>query len=291
MAVVVYNLARQAETFTLIERKFYLNCFFITITVFAIALFGTLTNNLYIIKSKLLCFTANVFFMAYFFKKIHFMRLIIWALWIETLFYCCFPFALYLVKKKKYIAVILIFILCYLSPQFIGRKLYHLGFLWNRLDRCIPFILGLFLAIIHGNNLVWGKVKKYFRRISTLCLPLTVFMMYLWKIQEPLSKVVGFWSTGVYYAAVAVIFFFILGGSLVPKSAASRIFSSIPLRILGSISYSTYIIHIIIINATYNLFVPYNTEKMIAQFFLSLTLTFVAASITYYTFERKIFQF
>lgn len=209
----------------------------------------------------------------------------LWTVGLEEQFYILWPIAfVYLLGKgKKAIYRTLFLLLCF-TISFRWFLTYHSvhPMIWtNTFSRLDPFIFGIILAIYRDNHP--GKSKWSILEFI-IGLMFILSTMFLKNIGAQSKSVV------VEYPMIAIGFALIIDSSI-PQGAINGFFSNKVFVWLGKISYGLYIYHIIGIRAGYDisnyLFGPCDKFHIwLEQLFISLGLTILAATISYYYFER-----
>ena len=209
----------------------------------------------------------------------------LWTIGLEEQFYILWPiiFIYLLGKGEKAIYRSLFLLLCF-TISFRWFLTYHSVYpmiMRNTFSRLDPFIFGIILAIYRDNH----PGKNKFSILEFL-------IGFLFMLSTALFKNITFQSqsNAIEFLIIAIGFTLIIDASI-SKGLINGFFSSKVFVWLGKISYGLYIYHAIGIRAGYDisnyLFGPCDEFRVwLEQLFISLGLTILAATISYYYFER-----
>lgn len=190
-----------------------------------------------------------------------------WSLTFEFMFYIVSPAILIIKKDPAWVAVVA------LSACAVFYYFCEFNMIPNGNIRFIMFFSGIFIASCSNDSL---------RKIDAIVDEKVAVAFYI--------------ATTILYAVEAVtlgvfmLLYFVSAGLLMVKTVfgngfCNKLFSTLPLRYLGRVSYSFYLIHVFTIAITY--------DEMKFSFFLGLPIAFLlsvgAASIMYWFAERPYF--
>lgn len=205
---------------------------------------------------------------------------ITWSIGAEEQFYLIWP----ILNKKirnKWVIIFSVIIIYFI----VKRYIYYIPHDINRIAKdfwllspidCMA-IGGLFAGLLYENNPVVNKIRAilYNRILQWSVLALCVYLVYInFNLKD-------------YYCEIYAVLF----GILILNFAANpkRIFSmeNKVLNYLGKISYGIYMYHYILIIVAFKLCHYLNVQNDLLTFSLSVTLTILAASLSYRFFEKR----
>lgn len=218
---------------------------------------------------------------------------VLWSLQIEEQFYLLFPFAVRYMRRENLTR--LLWLLVVLSP------LFRLAFyLWNPNNMIIQYellpchmeglALGALIAIRFRTG-PWEVSKPRLLALTTGLMLVTVIGSCLSKAPLPhmshlslFARLPGY-TISSFAAAGLVIALVVFRGS-----TYTRLLRTAPIRYMAAISYGIYLLHMLVarfvrswggvgIHVTYGTFL---------HFFAVVSLTIVAASISWFAFERPL---
>lgn len=213
-----------------------------------------------------------------------------WCLSDQMFFYLMFPFLVVLMMNKSFkrilqLALPLIFTYI-LIMVFLPTKYVHPFFYINPLFRLIDFIVGIFLFVLYE-----AKIKKINldSNISTiieiLSVAIIVFFVLLLKVYPSIVLYsIFYW---IPLGLLILIFVYseqILGGGILTKWLSNKV-----LLYFGSISFSFFIIHQLVIRTVSLLSNYYNIKiNNIAGLFAVFILALLASIFCYHYIEKPI---
>lgn len=204
-----------------------------------------------------------------------------WSLGCEQLFYFLYPLlAVWLAGKKK--LLLLILALAFVIPfSMYMTEPSSIKALWyvNPITRLPDFLIGMLLFNIYDNykDSEWSYLKATFYEISAIAL----FLLFVILANDFVPKVYRY---SVYYWTPIALLLFVFAYQ---RGAVSRLLSNRYLMIGGEISFSFYLIHLLVIdeyskiNAVYNLNIP-----SVIDIPLILLVTTGLSLLSYYYFEK-----
>ncbi|UKN01554.1 acyltransferase [Paracrocinitomix mangrovi] len=213
-----------------------------------------------------------------------------WSLAIEEQFYMILPFVVFLFKRKTtiLIAIIGIFlspVLREISEPLLGLKLGDYVLLPMRMD---ALLIGVVIAHFYLN----GTIQNYFsKRKKILGVSIVaLFLAYLTYVIKGNGGVIGdsiAHSMLTLFYGLFLIFVLISKGDATEKFLSNKIFSFV-----AKISYMIYLSHEIISGLLHH-YLAGQTPQInnffdVSITFLSLIITIVFSTITYYLFELRL---
>lgn len=200
-----------------------------------------------------------------------------WTLFYELIFYaiaCAMIFAGYI---RRIDATLMIFggtlalaLLAGMVRGFLGLK--------------IPIALFIFVSLFLGGGLMYLVDSRGLGRTWRVWLSSVVYIAILYLVPFLVSRNEaigeGTWFQYGQYSAVAVVVFMLGTG---PIRITNR-----PLAYLGQISYSVYLLHVIVIHWVYQLFGPASESLPKAIFAFALTLA--VSALIYTLIERPFIE-
>lgn len=155
--------------------------------------------------------------------------------------------------------------------------------------RCLAFVVGVLMARLVENRQAWPRWRSVFVRLGAPGLLGLVVLAYFMGTVLGAHKFPSEWPwvNAAYWLLVDVCVFFLLGSALSTGSVVARIFGSAPVRILGAISYSIFLVHHPIQVALQGFFPA--RGGLAGHWAASLVITLVVAMICYYFLERPYF--
>jgi peptidoglycan/LPS O-acetylase OafA/YrhL len=217
----------------------------------------------------------------------------LWAVAVEWQFYLVFPFILLFVNRSglKYIlGLILVFIAMRCFAALLGGNIRDLSY-WTIIGRMDQFLLGIGAGVIYRRHFKAGikfDVIFFFGAGSVLLLLFTLNQSGGWPAENRMKII---WPTieGLAWAT------FILGYLSIVRWMPNFL-SSILVR-LGSISYSIYLIHFVVITIfihnNYLLSLPgisANQNALLTSVLLILPIVLLVSTTTYHFIERPFLQ-
>jgi peptidoglycan/LPS O-acetylase OafA/YrhL len=155
--------------------------------------------------------------------------------------------------------------------------------------RCLAFVVGVLMVRLSENRTAWSRWRPSFAVLGPLGLVGLVAAAYYMGSALGGHKFPPNWpaANAAYWLFVDVCVFLLLGAALTRGSIISRVFGSTPIRILGAISYSIFLVHYPIQLALQPFFPP--RGGLAAHWAASLGITLIVAVICFYFLERPYF--
>ncbi len=183
-----------------------------------------------------------------------------WTLNLEIFFYLIFAALVKLSYRNKVISVLAVFISLMVLQRLMPSML--LGFYTQPL--IFEFLLGMLLARYHHFARGW-------------MLPLGVLMLCL--TRTPFQFAPAHYLPGAFLVVAGVL------------ALESRLKYSVSLNKLGDASYALYLIHMMVITASYLLFGSFLSTAPEAFFVTTLTLSILTAILVNRTIEQPLVQY
>lgn len=226
-------------------------------------------------------FLPNVAIVLYPFMPLSFQ---LWSIGLEEQYYLVIPWIIAKVKSKITVFILLIasylvikeYIAISYSKDVQSTYWYKVHYFWYYFH-VDSLAIGSLSALIYNRykNFV---IKVFFHRlVEILSIVLLVVLYYR------LSHVYYYYQDEVYDILFAII---ILNAALNVKTIIR--FENKWMNYLGKISYSTYMIHVIVLAFCFNILKHFEALSNLNIYLLSTLLTYLASAITYEFFEKKI---
>ena len=242
-------------------------------------------------------FIGNILFFPSFIKSIPNFNFVTWSLGWEWLFYVCF-FILYKILRissKRYFNLgIFIFILLLLLltapdlPLSIKLK--------GNFDIPIPGrFFGFFIGVYAAQASVYlqnYRSQKFILLTTTFGAIGFICWIWVYSVYRETPEFNSYVNLNMYFIFLDLLVGMIILGLVSPvKSGVKKFLSLIPLRILGQISYSFYLIHASIgIPLAMQLIKVHDFESMCFFYVVSFIFCFLISSVLFIFFERPIIK-
>lgn len=170
------------------------------------------------------------------------------------------------------------------APYFAGYRLRLFDVM-----RCLAFVVGVLMARISDDPQVWSRWRVRFPALGVLGLIGLIALAYFMGSVLGAHKFPSQWPfiNAIYWLLVDGAVFCVLGAALAPGSVIARVFGSAPVRILGAISYSIFLVHYPIQLALQPLFPA--KGGLADHWAASFAITLAVAVICFYFLERPYF--
>jgi peptidoglycan/LPS O-acetylase OafA/YrhL len=221
----------------------------------------------------------------------------LWAIPQEVLFYLVAPFILLLsfglFRGRPNLVVPLLIILILVSNEFLGRRALSLiGMNFVQL----PFFLGTFLSGMLFSYFHFGiysnwEPPAYFQKYSQVGFALLAIILLMGFCLFSTGRLIG---SREIYAQSHPGWFGMLAGLIIWSVIVSRVtllgrfFSALPLRAIGLVGLSIYLVHPIVIMAVKKfslMFFGYNISGLFL-FFSTVLISYLLSCITYKVIEQ-----
>lgn len=209
----------------------------------------------------------------------------IWSIGVEEQFYLFWPNVMKYSKKYLIHVFLLIMLVIPIMPHLIQFTLIRI----NPNSQALNLIEDLF-EVLRFNCMAIGAIlaiaihKEYLGKIKPppfFLSVLTVFILALWFSNFKISM----FNTELYAVLFAILIYCVINGGLI-TILESRFF-----KFLGKISYGTYMYHWIILLLLFKILNPDDALFNTKLYALSLSLTILIASLSYFLVERKILRY
>lgn len=205
-----------------------------------------------------------------------------WSLAVEEHFYFFWPLAIYYMNNKQIKNFIyLIIFLAFLTRAFMvsnGYEIYY--FTLSRMDE---LVIGAFLAILERE----GKLNSYFLKklakffFAGLVLVIIIVVCLGGKDWASFQSLKFFFISGFYFFSIGTIII------LQENRGLKKFLKRKEAAFTGKISYGLYVYHPLCI---YLVNTYFNYSSVIVAFIITITSTFILASISYYFYELKFLE-
>jgi peptidoglycan/LPS O-acetylase OafA/YrhL len=300
LGLAIYSLFRRTNSLQMCRNSFY-RAFpnLVIISFLSVALLMVLFRQVVLASNDLLpylTYLVNFMFLWQFFVDFRKMNSVIWTLSIQVLFY--YVIAAFVWLRSKRISAspkILIpaILAAYGTQWFVPDAISPFGLRWdptNTVCRSMAFLGGIVIARLYTTPQLWQRLRSLTSVLSVFCLLLVPLMQFVRHNVVSTLHWPGHLDFAVYYLVLDIILVVIVAGTLIPGSALYKLFSSKPLRFLGVVSYSFFLIHTLVISYTVPAFAPYSFVRMWGHFFVSLCGSIIIAAVMFYFLERPYFD-
>lgn len=230
-------------------------------------------------------FAVNLLSLQHFFPRVPVLSEVTWTLCLQFVFYFGLAFSMLAMRGRPAIVrlafSLIVAALFYSTASAVSTAFRPYGMQWIASERFAAFFFGIALAWVHGSKHAWKAAAPLLRWLSPLMLLALPAMQYAGRGAAVPSR--GF------VLGQELILVTILGGLLIPGSLVFRIFSQKFFRVLGSLSYATFLVHDFVIARTYKLFVPFTFPRMVVHFITAGALTAALAFVFFLFVERPYF--
>ncbi len=215
-----------------------------------------------------------------------------WSLVAEVFFYIIYPFtfaplAEYLSRKNFFVIAFFIFSLMpfFLGAEQLSKRIMTLSML--DLPIFFYFVAGITLAYIKRQNSPWvGAWARKMRDWPLLSYVLfLLFIAIFFVLNILLNTVPESWKSPIKIVA-AFPFALVMLGAIVGNSALAKIFEAKWLRFLGTISYSIYLIHNIVVDAAKIVYTPHGIFFSFLYFSVIFMVVCLISYATYILLEK-----
>lgn len=158
--------------------------------------------------------------------------------------------------------------------------------------RFLSIFWGVALAKLKATPKAWEKVSPWLARLSWIA-PLMVYAARWYWAGHGAEIVNGRWLWAAYFGFQGLCFFVIIGSLLTPEAPLRPIFASRPLRMVGAMSYSAFLIHACWAIPVAELFVKPVLAPGFAflalHYLLSIIITLLVSSLMFHFLEKPYF--
>lgn len=216
-----------------------------------------------------------------------------WFLSVMIFYYFLFPFIIRFINKSyKFFIIwsVILFIIYFVIIQFIPLGMLNSIIYINPLLRLPDFILGIIIWQIIGDRIKnrslkidkIGIIGKSTIELSVVLLFILTLMIYNAAVSPRYGLVSLWWPASI--ALISVFSLFNVNGGVVTRLLQVR-----PLVFFGNISFSFYMVHVLVIWTAYRLLAHFDLEMPLYLFtFLVFVLTVALAYIVWRFFEKPI---
>lgn len=239
----------------------------------------------------------NIFFIVELFPRYTNANVLTWTMTYEMLFYIFIGLWLIKGKNKSFLHtwkfLFIVAIVLYLSQDIVSMifKLFDMKYI--QISRFLAFFFGVALAKLYfGPKRLWKKATIIFSYSTIPSLILITIFRYAWLAIE-FERKLGDFGIVILYLLLDIGLFLLLGSMLVHKdNIIQRIFSNRYLRIIGVVSYSLYLNHLmwgIKIAEGIVAPIPDATVKTILFVVLTFIISFLIAVFLFHYLEKPYF--
>lgn len=232
---------------------------------------------------------VNMLFLDAFVAGVRPLNFVTWSLGYELAFYTSMALWSALARRtpslRAPVAVGAVVVALY-AAQGLSPLVTHLGLAMPDLARTGGFLFGIGLAKLVASP-VWTRLGPVFARAALPAAAGLVALRFVAAVQSPFPQP----HHTLFFLGVDACAAVLIGGVLVPGHLATRLFSLRPLRWLGAMSYSVYLVHgILALNAASRVVgvVPPNM-RIVAHGVLGWALTLGLGALCWWLFERRYF--
>lgn len=250
-----------------------------------------------VVGLPLLTIILNIFFLSELFPKIETANVLTWTMTYELAFYAVAGWWYILHKhtpKLQSWRFFFIFTAVIYTSQIVSPMLLVVfNIKYFEMSRFMAFFFGLGLAKLYFTDpLLWKKLEKYFVYATIPGLLLVHLFRYSW------TALVFYQSAGevgtlLSFLVLDLGYFLFLASLLTQKNKVwKRIFSNRWLRIVGVVSYSLYLNHLVLglpLARRLSSTVPTTSLQMIGYVLLANLLSFVIAVFMFHYLEKPYF--
>lgn len=211
-----------------------------------------------------------------------------WVLTYQIYFYFLAGLWFIVLGRAKFLQgwpfLILAAALLYLAHQFEV-------FGFSAVPRFLSIFWGLALAKFYHSPRAWPLVSPVLVRLSPLAL-LGVYAARWYWAGDAAAIIHGRWQWAAYFGFLDLCFFVIVGALLTPKGPLQRIFRSRPLRVVGAVSYSGFLVHACWAIPVAEIFIkslPQGLPYLALHYILSVIFTLLTASLMFHFLEKPYF--
>lgn len=219
---------------------------------------------------------------------------VLWSVLQEIYFYLLLPFIIatnFYIFRGKLLLCSLFLVATAIS--FNNGYLPTINTYWIAMNHSLflsLFISGMFMCFVfHIPTVRESKILKKIAKnpiISLCCLLLLLFTQHLYLILPSVATKNPYWlyqSNFSFLVAATILF-----AALSKESLLSRVCGLFPLRAIGIVGYSFYLLHPILLDLTNTFTRQYLGIQLpgTLKFFLLLILTYLASAVTYTYIER-----
>jgi len=240
-------------------------------------------------QSALQLLIANLLFLQYFFSVPVLMH-VSWSLVAELLFYILF-FVVKWFSSQLHVDVLrllLTTVLMALLVQFFSVQ--YFDFQALNLHRYMAFATGCLLGLVVTKKVA---LPLDFPTRSPGIAGVTILIALIllergWiPLLEYFNQPVFRWG---YYLAAAIIFLFLVREAMLGYGPVYFLFKNRVFMALGKVSYSFYLLHVLVIGILYKLLSPTDENGMLLHLLLSIGVTYLIACFFYKTLEIPYFS-
>jgi peptidoglycan/LPS O-acetylase OafA/YrhL len=272
VACLVYGFLAELPSYRRIESEAFRACLLLIPACFLLALAFRDSAGVRLL--------ANLSLVDFFFLDIPSRTPVTWSLTMELVFYLSLPLTLWLSMRRMVWLLFALAAALYLTQWQVKGILNDAGYEWIPFYRFIAFWVGGALALLTARAAAWARLEPFLRRASLAALVGFPALSWIWGagILE---------SHSIFYGGVALASFFLIAGGLVEHGIVWRVFTWTPLRALGRVSFSFYLVHYVVVLAVAGWMTPAGLSGMLLHYLVAFGLSLLVATMLYRGVERK----
>jgi exopolysaccharide production protein ExoZ len=240
----------------------------------------------------------NLFFLNQFVPYSVPLNFVSWSLSYELVFYVFLWCCVVLLRRLKVfdrLGVWLMIFLSFYSLQTFAPKYFGNPHQYLDLARGAAFFWGVLLGKVYFfEKKLWGFFQNIFAKCSGVAIVGILLLQYFWSFPGSATLLIDHREKlMIYYFALHVSITILVGAMLANQPQfLKKIFRAWPLRILGLMSYSFYLVHGVLaipVSAYFLKWMPGGVFKILVHGFLAFTLALFLSALSYHFFERPYF--
>jgi peptidoglycan/LPS O-acetylase OafA/YrhL len=215
-----------------------------------------------------------------------------WYLSTQVFLYFMFPFLITILNKtgykKAFILFLLIEIIILISTFFMPEKYFHRFYYIFPLPRLLDFVVGIFLCYVYNifqnKKLHYSKLKVSLFEILSVT-SLIIFIVEVKNVSEVYTYSIYYWIP----IAILILVFTIFNNA---GGGISYLLTNKYLVSMGNVSFSFFMIHILVIQGLNRLLTHYSVEiQWQLQFILYFVLTSALSILISKYYEKPVSTF
>lgn len=226
-------------------------------------------------------FLPNVAIVLYPFMPLSFQ---LWSIGLEEQYYLVIPWIVDKIKAKIGVFILIIFIYLFAKENIAVSYSKNIkSDYWYKLHYFWYYFHVDSLAIGSLSSLIYYRYKNTVTKLFINRFVEILSILLLITLYYKLSSVYYYYQDEVYDVLFAIL---ILNAALNPKTIMR--FENKWMSYLGKISYSTYMIHVMVLAFSFNILKQFDALSNLYIYLLSTLLTYMVSAFTFEFFEKKI---